>query len=98
AYQFTRRVVLVTRWVVGMLHQQRGVDTGVVHLRELVGWQGRGKLPGLAPHRIVAKATGELTLGPVAPTAQVIAIHVAVHLHRRSSEASTCLIPMSMRG
>ncbi|MNZ84983.1 hypothetical protein D3C78_1037570 [compost metagenome] len=38
-HQFTRRVVLITavNRVVGMLHQQRGIDTGVVHLRELVG-------------------------------------------------------------
>ncbi|MNN31248.1 hypothetical protein D3C81_1449300 [compost metagenome] len=66
-HQFTRRVVLITavNRVVGMLHQQRGIDPGVVHLRELVGRQVRGKLPSLAPHGVIAKAAGELALGPV---------------------------------
>ncbi|AYN11032.1 hypothetical protein CHN49_14660 [Pseudomonas putida] len=73
SHQFSRRVVLITAMnrVIGMLHQQRGIDTGVMHLREFVGRQGRRKLPGLAPHRVVAKATGELALGAVHLAVQV---------------------------
>ena len=47
-----------------------------MHLRKLVGRQGRGKLPGLAPHGVITEAAGELALGPVHLTVQVIALHV----------------------
>ncbi len=68
--------------VVGVLDQQQGIDAGVMHLRELVGRQGRGKLPGLAPHGVITEATGELALGPVNLAMQGIALHVADHLHQ----------------
>ncbi|MND75924.1 hypothetical protein D3C80_675590 [compost metagenome] len=82
AHQFTRRVVLIATVdrVVRMLHQQRGIDASVVHLRQLVRRQHRGVLPGLAPHGVIAKATGELALGAVDLVVQVIALHVADHL------------------
>ena len=63
--------------VVGMVHQQRGVDPRVLDLRQLVRRQRRSKLPALAAHRIVTKATGELALGPIHLPMQVIALHVA---------------------
>jgi hypothetical protein len=82
AHQFTGRVVLVTPMnrVVGVLDQQRRIHTGVVHLRELVGRQGRRKLPCLAPHGVITEATGELALGAAHLAVQVVALHVADHL------------------
>jgi len=51
-----------------------------MHLRKLLGGQGRGKLPSLVPHRIVAKATGESALNAVNLAVQVVMLHVADHL------------------
>ena len=66
--------------VVGVLHQQRGIDASVVHLRQLVRRQHRCVLPGLAPHGVITEATGELALGPVHLAVQVVTLHVADHL------------------
>jgi len=46
--------------VVRVLHQQLGLDAGIVGLRELFRRQGRGELAGRG---VVAEATGELAFG-----------------------------------
>lgn len=48
-----------------------------MHLRQLVAWQRRGILPGLAPHGVITEATGELALRAIDLAMQVIALDVA---------------------
>ncbi len=48
-----------------------------MHLRQLIGRQRRGVLPGLAPHGVMARATGELALGAIHLAVQIIALDVA---------------------
>ena len=62
--------------VVAMLHIQRRLDSRVMQLRQLLGTQRRGVLPGLAPYGIIAKAIGELALGAIHLAVQVIAFDV----------------------
>ncbi len=82
AGQFASRVVLVTAVdrVVGVLHQQVGLDAGVVEAREFFRRQARGELPALAAHRVVAEATGERALGAQGFAVQVVALDVADEL------------------
>ncbi len=79
AGQFAGRVVLVAAMdrVVGVFHQQAGVDAGVVHSGEFVHLQVGGELPRLAVHGVVTKTTGELALGAIDLAVQVVAFHVA---------------------
>ena len=79
AGEFAGRVVLVTAVdrVVGMLHQQVGLDAGVVQAREFFRRQARGELPALAAHGVVAEAAGERALGAQDFAVQVVALDVA---------------------
>lgn len=63
--------------VVRMIHQQPSADACVLDLRKFVRRQRRSKLPALTPHRVIAKATGKLTLGPINLAMQVISLNIA---------------------
>jgi len=80
--QLAGRVVLVAAVdrVVGVLHQQVGLDTGVVQAREFFRRQARGELPALAAHGVVAEAAGERALGAQDFAVQVVALDVADQL------------------
>jgi hypothetical protein len=82
AGQLAGRVVLVTAMdrVVGVLHQQVGLDAGVVNAREFFRWQPRGELPALAAHGVVTETAGECALGAQDFAVQVVALDVADEL------------------
>jgi hypothetical protein len=63
-----------------VLHQQVGLDAGVVDAREFFRWQARGELLTLAAHGVVAEAAGECALGTQDFAVQVVAFDVADQL------------------
>ncbi|KPW07452.1 hypothetical protein ALO42_200000 [Pseudomonas syringae pv. atrofaciens] len=82
AAQFASRVVFVAavNRVVGVFDVTLRLYERVLDLRQLFSGQGGRVLPGLAPHAVVAEATGEFALGAVDLAVQVVALHVADQL------------------
>ncbi|RMO46094.1 hypothetical protein ALQ40_200034 [Pseudomonas syringae] len=82
AAQFAGRVVFVAAVdrVVGVLDVTLWLYERVLDLRQFFSGQGGCVLPGLAPQRVIAEATGEFALRAIDLAVQVVALHVADQL------------------